>query len=85
MYCEPSCVLNNKFSIGLLNIEINVVKVNPIIKERVIASIILFFSDLKLFVLYNFDISGIKDWEIAVIKNDGTSSVWIVYALYIPY
>ena len=78
MYDEPSIVLNKSFSIGLLKIVIIVVKVIPIINERVIASIILFFNDFILLFLYNLAISGIKDWEIAVIKKDGTNNVWIV-------
>lgn len=85
MYSVPFVVLNNSDRIGLWYIYIIVVNVMPIIKERVIDSIILFFNVFILWFLCNLAISGIIELDIAVIKNDGISNTWIAYVLYIPY
>ena len=74
MNSDPLLVLNNNVRIGLWKKYIIVVKVIPMIKERVIDSIILFFNDLMLLFLYSLDISGIRDCEMAEIKNDGISN-----------
>ena len=84
MYSDPFVVLNNNVRIGLWNRYIIVVNVMPIIRERIIDSIILFFNVLILFCLYSLDTSGIIELDMADMKNDGISSTWIAYLLYIP-
>ena len=57
----------------------------PIIKDNTIACLILYLVYLSLLLLWLFDTTGNRAFDMARVKNDGNNNKGYTYPFIIPY